>query len=44
MGALITLGVGVAVLGVPFDLGAVDWPLLVVVMALGLVVDRRDRR
>ena len=29
MGALITLGVGVAVLGVPFDLGAVDWPLFV---------------
>src|SRR4029453_9345464 len=36
MGALITLGVGVAVLGVPFDINRVDWPLLVVVMAAGL--------
>ena len=44
MGAAITLGVGVVVLGVPFDLGAVNWPLLVVVMTLGLVVDHRDRR
>ena len=32
MGAAITLAVGVLVLGVPFDLGRVDWLLLVVVM------------
>jgi ABC-2 type transport system permease protein len=37
MGALITLGVGVAVLGVPFDIGAVNWPLFAIVMILGLV-------
>ena len=37
MGALITLAVGVAFLGVPFDPARGDWPLLVVVMALGLV-------
>jgi ABC-2 type transport system permease protein len=36
MGALITLVVGVVALGVPFDPGRIDWPLLVVVMALGL--------
>jgi ABC-2 type transport system permease protein len=36
MGALITLGVGVAALGVPLDLGRIDWLLLVVVMALGV--------
>jgi ABC-2 type transport system permease protein len=36
MGALITLGIGVAVLGVPFDIAKVDWPLFVVVMAIGL--------
>src|SRR4029077_4603009 len=36
MGAAITLAVGVVVLGVPFDPLAVDWLLLVVVMALGL--------
>jgi ABC-2 type transport system permease protein len=36
MGALITLAVGVVALGVPFDPGRIDWPLLVVVMALGL--------
>jgi ABC-2 type transport system permease protein len=36
MGALITLIFGVVLLGVPFDLGAVNWPLLVVVMAAGL--------
>ena len=33
----ITLAVGVLVLGVPFDLGAVDWPLLVASMVLGVV-------
>ena len=36
MGALITLGIGVAVLGVPFDVTKVDWPLLAFVMAIGL--------
>ena len=36
MGALITLGVGVAALGVPLDIGRIDWPLLVVVMVLGV--------
>ena len=36
MGAVITLVVGVLLLGVPFDLRVVDWPLLVVVMTLGL--------
>jgi len=37
MGALITLGVGVLVLGVPFDAGRVHWPLLVLAMASGLL-------
>jgi ABC-2 type transport system permease protein len=37
MGAAITLVVGVLLLGVPFDVGRVDWPLLVLVMAGGLV-------
>jgi ABC-2 type transport system permease protein len=36
MGALITLGVGVVALGVPFDAGRVHWPLLLVVMVLGV--------
>ena len=36
MGALITLIVGIVVLGIRFDIGAVDWPLLVVVMIGGL--------
>ena len=36
MGAAITLAIGVLVLGVPFDPLVVDWPLLIVVMALGL--------
>ena len=36
MGALITMAVGVLALGVPFDPTAVDWPMLVVVMAMGL--------
>lgn len=35
-GAVITLVVGVAALGVPFDPATVDWPLLVVVFVLGL--------
>jgi ABC-2 type transport system permease protein len=37
MGAAITLAIGVLFLGVPFEPSSVDWPLLVVVMALGLV-------
>jgi ABC-2 type transport system permease protein len=37
MGAGITLVVGVLVLGVPFDLLAVDWPVLVIVMVLGVI-------
>ena len=37
MGAAITLGVGVVALGVPVELGRVDWPLLLVGMAGGLV-------
>ncbi|MEO8470522.1 MAG: ABC transporter permease [Chloroflexota bacterium] len=35
-GAVITLVVGVIVLGVPFDPATVDWPLLAVVFVLGL--------
>ena len=37
MGAGITLAAGVLVLGVPFNPGAVDWPLLLAVLVLGLV-------
>jgi ABC-2 type transport system permease protein len=36
MGALITLALGVVVLGIPFDPFRIDWPLLAAVMALGL--------
>jgi len=36
MGALVTLLVGVVFLGVPFDIAAVNWPLLAIVMAAGL--------
>jgi len=36
MGAVITLVVGVLVLGVPFEMALVDWPLLLVVMVLGV--------
>jgi ABC-2 type transport system permease protein len=36
MGAAITLAVGVAVLGVPFDVARIDWPLLIAVMVLGV--------
>jgi ABC-2 type transport system permease protein len=36
MGAAITLVVGVVVLGVPFFPGRIDWPLLVLAMALGV--------
>lgn len=35
-GVVITLIVGVIALGVPFDVARVDWPMLVVVSALGL--------
>jgi ABC-2 type transport system permease protein len=37
MGASITLAVGIAVLGIPFDPGRVNWPLLAVSMVAGLV-------
>jgi ABC-2 type transport system permease protein len=37
MGALITLAVGVVALGVPFDPGAINWPLLLAITVLGLV-------
>lgn len=36
MGAVITLIVGVVLLGVPFDVARVNWPLFIVVMLLGL--------
>jgi ABC-2 type transport system permease protein len=36
-GAVITLGVGVGFLGVPFDVAVIDWPLALAAMALGLV-------
>lgn len=36
MGAAITLVVGVVALGVPFDIGRIDWPLLLVVMTVGV--------
>lgn len=35
--AAITLGFGVVVLGIPFDIGRVDWVLLLLSMGLGLV-------
>jgi ABC-2 type transport system permease protein len=35
-GVVITLVIGVIVLGVPFDVARVDWPMLVVVSAFGL--------
>jgi ABC-2 type transport system permease protein len=37
MGAVITLGVGIVFLGVGFDIGKVDWLLLVPGLALGFV-------
>jgi len=37
MGAAITIAVGVLALGVSFDLARVDWVLLVLVMAMGIV-------
>jgi ABC-2 type transport system permease protein len=36
-GALITLVIGVLVLGVPFDPARVDWPVLIVATVLGLL-------
>jgi ABC-2 type transport system permease protein len=36
-GAVITLGVGVGFLGVPFDVAVIDWPLALAAMILGLV-------
>jgi ABC-type polysaccharide/polyol phosphate export permease len=36
MGALITLAFGVVLLGVPFDFSAINWPMFIAVMALGL--------
>jgi ABC-2 type transport system permease protein len=36
MGAAITLIVGVVALGVPFDVSRIDWPLLLVVMTIGV--------
>ncbi len=37
MGAIVTLGLGVVVLGLPLDLARIDWPVLVAAMVLGLV-------
>lgn len=37
VGALITLAVGIVALGLSFDASRIDWPLLAVVMVLGLV-------
>ncbi len=37
MGAVITLAVGVVALGVPFDIAAIDWPLLIISIAIGVV-------
>ncbi len=37
MGGLITIAVGIVLLGVPFDASIVNWPLLVLVLALGLL-------
>jgi ABC-2 type transport system permease protein len=36
MGATITIAVGVAALGVPFDVTRIDWPLFVAVMVVGV--------
>jgi ABC-2 type transport system permease protein len=38
VGSLVTLVVGVAVIGVPFDPGRIDWPLLVWGAAWGFVI------
>ena len=44
MGAIITIGVGIVLLGVPFDLAAVDWLGFLFVMVVGTIGDRRRRR
>jgi ABC-2 type transport system permease protein len=36
MGAIITIAIGVVALGVEFEPSAVEWPLLVIVMVLGI--------
>jgi len=36
-GAVITIAIGVVFLGVPFDPFAIDWPVLLVTIAIGLV-------
>ncbi len=36
MGATITIAVGVLLLGVPFDVTRIDWPLFLAVMVLGI--------
>jgi ABC-2 type transport system permease protein len=36
MGTIITIGVGIIALGVSFDVSRIDWPLLAVVMVLGV--------
>ncbi|MCY7418833.1 MAG: ABC transporter permease [Chloroflexi bacterium] len=38
MGAVITMTVGILLLGVPFEPAMVDWPLLVLILGLGLWV------
>jgi ABC-2 type transport system permease protein len=35
-GAIITIGVGIVALGVPFDIARIDWPVLLVATILGL--------
>jgi ABC-2 type transport system permease protein len=37
MGAAITIVVGIVALGVPFDVGRIDWPLFLGVMVVGMV-------
>jgi ABC-2 type transport system permease protein len=37
IGAAITLAIGVVILGVPFDPGRIDWPLLLVAMPAGII-------
>ena len=38
VGAIITVIVGVLLLGLPLDVAVIDWPLLVIVMVMGLAV------
>jgi ABC-2 type transport system permease protein len=37
VGAAITLGFGILVLGLPFDAARIDWPLFLIAMAIGIV-------